>query len=75
MYSIIRNIDWIFGRSEKTEDVLGWLTLGFFLWFFGVNFFLASRQGSKGWSRQDYLSPQVILFAIGIIALLEYFVY
>jgi hypothetical protein len=75
MYSVFRNLNWIVELSDRTIQVLRFLGFGFFIWFFGVNIFLASRKNSRGWNKTDYLSPYVVLATLAIIMLLEYLVY
>jgi hypothetical protein len=61
--------------SKKSEFVIECLSVGFFIWFFAANAFLAARGRKVGWNRDDYLSIQVVLISAAVIGLLEYFVY
>lgn len=74
-YSGLRNVDWIAEPPEQAATVATYLAYGFFVWFFGVNLFLASRKNKRSWNKSDFLSPYVVFGAVAIVALLEFLVY
>ena len=75
MYSVVRNLNWMVDLSDRSAVVIRWLTIGFFIWFLGVNAFLYSRSQKVKWDRTDYLSVWVVVVTIATIVLLEYLVY
>lgn len=74
MYSAIRNLNWMVRDylSDRIIIVIQSLSIGFFVWFIGVNIFLFIRQSKIKWDRSDYLSVWVLLATLAIVALLEY---
>lgn len=75
MYSIVRLLLWPIALSETQETVLGFLAIGFFLWFVGVNIFLHFRKSKAKTNHKEYRSPYVVTIALSAIILLELLAY
>lgn len=86
LYTGFRNNIWFVQPMTETEHaLLSNMAIFFFIWFFGVNLYLANyklkeeklwpKMRSLGWNRDDYLSPVVLILTVTVICALELFVF
>jgi hypothetical protein len=76
LYSCFRNGLWFVDPMTEIETrLLRNLTIGFFIWFLGINLFVFIKEYRGSWSRKDYLYPYVLISTLTVIFLLEFFVF
>lgn len=46
-----------------------------FVWFLGANFYITNSELKGAWTRDDYLSPYILILAVTAICVLELFVF
>ena len=76
LYSVFRNGLWFVDPMTDTEiTLLTYMTIFTFMWFLGANFYLVNSKLKGTWTRDDYLSPFVLISALTVICMLEVFVF